>query len=192
MRYDRSSYNINVIKGLPKEIWARLIQNGFKVTLLWALDHAVRIFTGAPLRRLSQITPQLYLGGQYDQRGWEQLKKWSITSVVNLRVEFDVHSKELASDQYIYLPTVEDEASTQKQLQAGVDFIQKMIDQNNSVYVHCRSGLGRSAALVAAYLINTGLTVNQAWMHIQKVRPFIRPKETQILSINQYANNFKK
>jgi len=67
----------------------------------------------------------------------------------------------------------------------------EIIGRNESVYVHCRSGVGRSAALVAAYLINMGSTVEQAWAHIGKTRPFIRPTKMQMDSIDTYADKLK-
>ncbi|HUX76343.1 MAG TPA: hypothetical protein VMY40_06860 [Anaerolineae bacterium] len=70
-------------------LWSRLTQQGLRVTALWAADHAVRIVTGAPIRRVSQITPHLHVGGQYRRRGWPRLAARGITAVVNVRVEFD-------------------------------------------------------------------------------------------------------
>jgi hypothetical protein len=42
----------------------RIRDQGLRTTFLWALDHAVRIVGGAPIRALSQITPQIHLVGQ--------------------------------------------------------------------------------------------------------------------------------
>jgi protein-tyrosine phosphatase len=35
----------------------------------------------------------------------------------------------------------------------GSDWINKQVVQHKKVYVHCKSGMGRSASLVAAYLM---------------------------------------
>jgi protein-tyrosine phosphatase len=56
-----------------------------------------------------------------------------------------------------------------------------------SVYVHCGSGIGRAPTMGAAYLINTGLTLGEAWETIGKVRPFIRPTAVQVERIEQFA-----
>jgi len=38
-----------------------------------------------PTLRRSQITPQLFLGGQYSSRGFNILKKRGITGIVSMR-----------------------------------------------------------------------------------------------------------
>ena len=70
-------------------LWNRLTVQGIRTTALWAADHTLRIITGAPIRRTSQIMPRLHVGGQYRRRGWPRLAARGITAVVNLRIEFD-------------------------------------------------------------------------------------------------------
>jgi len=168
-------------------LWSRLTRQGLRVTALWAADHAVRIVTGAPIRRVSQITPQLHVGGQYRRRGWRRLSGRGITAVVNMRVEFDDAAAGIAPARYLHLPTADDTPPTLEQLRAGVAFMAEEIARGGGVYVHCGAGVGRAAAMAAAYLVNTGLTPDQAWACIQEVRPFIRPKPTQVAQVERFA-----
>ncbi len=181
---------MKLLKKITKRIrilWERLTQQGLHVTALWAADHAVRIVTGAPIRSVSQITPQLYVGGQYWRRGWPRLVSQGVTAVVNTRIEFDDNDAGIAPPHYLYLPTVDDEPPTLEQLRAGVAFIREEIAQGGGVYVHCGAGVGRAATMVAAHLVSTGLTPDQAWAHIRAVRPFIRPKPTQVAQVERFA-----
>jgi protein-tyrosine phosphatase len=175
------------IKGLGI-LWQRLTRQGFRTTALWAADHAVRIVTGAPIRRLCQITPHLYVGGQYRRRGLPKLRSWGISAVVDLRREFDDSQAGIAPARYLYLATTDDQAPTLEQLKAGADFIAQEIEQGGSVYVHCGSGVGRAPTMAAAYLIRGGLTVDQAWAKIRAARPQVRPTPPQLERIRHFAN----
>jgi len=168
-------------------LWSRLSRQGLRVTAMWAADHIVRIITGAPIRSVSQITPQLHVGGQYRRRGWPRLASRGITAVVNLRVEFDDNDAGIAPPRYLYLPTVDDDPPTLEQLRTGVAFITEVIAQGGGVYVHCGAGVGRAAVTAAAYLVSTGLTPDQAWARTRQVRPFIRPNPAQVAQVERFA-----
>ena len=164
----------------------RLAEQGFQVTAWWAADHAVRIISGAPLRRVSEITPHLHVGGQYRRRGWKRLAARGITAVVDMRIEFDDQEAGIAPPRYLYLPTVDDTAPSIEQLQEGVAFIAQEIAQGGGVFVHCGSGVGRAPTMAAAYLVHTGLTPEQAWARIREVRPYIRPTDPQVAQLERF------
>ena len=168
-------------------LWERLTRQGPWTTALWAADHAVRAFTGAPIQRLSQITPHLHVGGQYTQRGWPALTRRGITAVVDLRIEFDDRKAGIAPETYLYLPVVDDEAPSLQQLSAGVRFVTEVISSGGAVYIHCGAGVGRAPTMAAAYLVSTGMESEQALEAIQATRPFIRPKPTQVAQIERFA-----
>jgi len=182
------------MKSLSKKIskgvhilWSRLTQQGLRVTAMWAADHGVRIITGAPIRSVSQITPQLHVGGQYRRHGWPRLASRGITAVVNLREEFDDDDAGIAPSRYLYLPAADDTPPALEQLCLGVAFMEEEIAQGGGVYVHCGAGVGRAPTMAAAYLVSTGLRPDQAWERIQAVRPFIRLKPVQVEQIEQFA-----
>jgi protein tyrosine phosphatase (PTP) superfamily phosphohydrolase (DUF442 family) len=168
-------------------LWGRLTGQGLRVTLWWAADHVARIVSGAPLRRVSQITPGLHVGGQYRRWGWPRVVRRGITAVVNMRVEFDDRAAGIAPRRYLHLPTVDDTAPSLADLRAGAEFVAREVAQGGCVYVHCGSGVGRAAAMAAAYLISTGLTEEEAWARIRQARPFIRPTAVQVAQIRRFA-----
>lgn len=165
----------------------RLAEQGFQVTAWWAADHAVRIMTGAPLRRVSEITPHMHVGGQYRRRGWSRMDARGITGVVNMRVEFDDLEAGIAPARYLHLRVVDDQAPTLEQLRRGCSFIAEEVARGGTVYVHCGSGIGRAATMAAAYLICTGRTEEDAWAVIRAARPFIRPTFPQLEQIQRFA-----
>ena len=179
-----------VIKGL-RILWKRLTQQGLWTTALWAADHLWRRIVGAPLRRVSEITPHLHVGGQYKRRGWPRLAARGITAVINMRVEFDDARAGIAPPRYLHLPTVDDTAPSLEDLQRGVAFIQEEVARGGAVYIHCGAGVGRAAAMAAAYLVSTGLTPEEAWARIRAVRPFVRPQPVQVEQVARFAAEWR-
>jgi protein tyrosine phosphatase (PTP) superfamily phosphohydrolase (DUF442 family) len=174
-------------KGL-RIVWERITRQGIRSTALWAVDHAVRIASGANIRRLSQITPQLHVGGQHRRRGCKRLEARGITAVINMRRELDDRALGIAPPRYLYLPTVDDQAPTLEQLREGVAFIEREIAEGGGVYIHCGAGVGRAATMAAAYLVHSGLTPDEAWARVRQVRPFVRPTPVQAAQLERFAH----
>jgi hypothetical protein len=168
-------------------LWQRLTKQGLRTTAWWAADHLVRIVSGAPIRRVSEVIPGLHLGGQYRRYGWPRLQARGITAVVNLRVEWDDLALGIAPERYLHLPTVDDAAPSLAHLVQGSDFIAEELERGGAVYVHCGSGIGRAATLVAAYLVAAGRSPEGAWDEIRRVRPFVRPSAAQIEQLEVFA-----
>ncbi|NLE77381.1 MAG: protein phosphatase [Chloroflexi bacterium] len=177
---------VKIKKGLHI-LWERLSEQGPKVTALWVADHWVRALTGAPLRALTEVAPGLHVGGQYRRRGWARLAARGITAVVNMRDEWDDQALGIAPQRYLYLPTVDDMAPSLEDLRRGVTFIQQERGVGGGVYIHCGAGVGRAAAMAAAYLVSTGLTADEAWARLRQVRPFVRPKPVQVVQVARFA-----
>jgi predicted protein tyrosine phosphatase len=150
-----------------------------------------RRMTGAPLRRYSEVTPLLHIGGQHYPRGLEKMRARGIRAVVNLRKEFDDMAAGVAADDYLHLLITDNTAPTQEQLQAGVKFITEQIAQGHGVYIHCGVGVGRAPTLAAAYLVSTGMTPEAAWARLRAVRPFIWPNRRQRASVEQFAQEWQ-
>lgn len=171
---------------------SRVSKQGLDATALWALDHLVRIMTGAPVRSLSQITLQLHVGGQYRRRGWKRLMARGVTAVVNLRIEFDDEARQIAPERYLYLPTVDDTPPSLEHLREGVRFIDREIRRGGGVYIHCGSGVGRAPTMAAAYLVYASMTPTEAWTKIRSVRPFIRPRPQQVAQVDRFAETLSR
>lgn len=164
--------------------WA---QRGARYGALWLADLVARLTAGASLHSLSEITPQLHVGGQYLRRGWRLLEERGVTAVVNMRSEFDDRVAGIAPERYLYLPTVDNTAPTLEHLRAGVRFIGRELDRGGSVYVHCEAGVGRAPTMAAAYLTSRGSTPSQAWGLLRSQRPIIRPTAPQVKQIARFS-----
>jgi protein-tyrosine phosphatase len=167
-------------------LFSRLREQGLRVTLLWMMDHAVRLLRGMSPPRTSRIAPNLYLGGQHYRRGLTRMAQLGISVTVNLREEADDRARGVALERHLWLPTTDDAPPTLDHLRAASAFIGQALAEGRGVYVHCASGVGRAATTVAAHLVSDGLTPEQAWAEIRSVRPFVRPNAIQIAQVEKF------
>jgi dual specificity MAP kinase phosphatase len=157
-------------------------------------DHLYRYINGLPTMKYSQITPDLYLGGQYKIRAISILKKRGITAVVNMRMRsvHDDAERDLSWLKILHLPTPDLTAPKMKDLQKGVAFIQKEIRNGGKVYVHCRAGEGRGPTMALSYLIAEGMTYVDALAEVQKVRTFAKPTPPQVQRLKEFEELTQK
>ncbi len=113
----------------------------------------------------SEIRPQLWLGGAptYD-RDLEDLLRLEIRAIVDMRAEREAHEDwfrehDIAFRRYrVPDVTVPDEAV----LDDAVAWMDERLAEGRRVLVHCAKGRGRSATVLAAYLMKTeGLTFDE-------------------------------
>jgi protein-tyrosine phosphatase len=113
-----------------------------------------------------QVTPHLWLGGAptYD-RDYEFIQKSGIDAVVNIRAERDDDRDfylEHGID-YLRLEVLDVMVPGPDELETGMAFIGEHVGKEQTVLVHCAKGRGRSATLLAAYLMsNEGMSYDQA------------------------------
>lgn len=174
---------IRRLRRLPKA----LAQHGVYHPMLEVIERVARMTRGTPIRRFMQIAPGLYVGGQHSRRGLGRLQSFGVTAIVSMRDEYDDHKGRRAPERYLHLPTIDNTPPTLEDLQQGVAFIQEEISKGGSVYIHCRSGVGRAPTMAAAYLVSTGLTTAEAWARIRMARPFIRPNRGQREQLERFA-----
>ncbi len=175
-----------------RNLGRQIRSQGLRMTFVEGSDQLSRMLTGAPRLRYSQLTPDVFLGGQHVARGLSRLRGRGITGVINLRGESDDREKGVLLDHYLHLPTLDNTPPTLEHIQSGVDFIRHEIEQGGKVYIHCWEGVGRAATMAAAYLVSTGLTPEDAWAKVRSTRPFIRPTPVQMAQVEQFAKNLRE
>jgi len=163
----------NGIRKLIAIIRRRIRQQGWATTLRWLYVILMsKLFGYVPLA-YSKITDHVYVGSQHRTLGKLRLRTAGVTASINLREEFDDADKSFLFEDYLYIPVPDETPVTVEQLNQGIDFMKRMIEQGEKVYVHCASGVGRSVMLVVAYLMNEGMSFELAFETVKNVRPFV-------------------
>lgn len=124
------------------------------------------------------VTPRLWIGRVLNQVEAQRAAPLGVTAVLDLTAEFSEADPFLACD-YLNVPILDLTAPTADQLRRSVKFIEDQTAEG-IVYVHCKIGYSRSAAVVAAYLAAEGITAsaNDSIAQMRSVRPtiVIRPE----------------
>jgi dual specificity MAP kinase phosphatase len=154
------------------------------------VDILYRLLLGVPRLKRSQITADLFLGGQYSLNGLKKLKQMKITGIVNMRMHSIYREAHYQGFVYLHLPTVDNKAPTLKDLIRGAEFIEAEINRKGKVYIHCRQGLGRGPSMAIAYLMKTGTTYEDAFRLVKRVRPFINPRPSQVERLKELEQYF--
>jgi atypical dual specificity phosphatase len=86
-----------------------------------------------------------------------------------------------------HVPMVDMEAPTLEQIDQCVSAINRAIEQQMGVAVHCGAGLGRTGVVLAAYLVHKGLSPQNAISRIRRLRPGSIETDEQAEVIEGYA-----
>ncbi len=81
---------------------------------------------------------------------------------------------------YRWLPTKGGTAPTSEQIQELQSFVDQQNQLGNAVAVHCTSGNRRTGTMLAAYLIQSGSSFDEAMQIIQTANPNAELREAQI------------
>ena len=108
-----------------------------------------------------------------------------------MRMADILHREMLSEFHLLHLPTPDQEAPSIEQLKNGVSFIESEIKNKGKVYIHCKHGEGRGPTMAIAYLIYSGMTYDDAYASVKKVRTFIYPTLVQIERLKEFENNIQ-
>ena len=129
-------------------------------------------------RWFDRIAPHLWLGGAPTYaRDYQFLLDNDINAVLDMRLEregdrafYDAH--DIA---YKRLGVLDATVPADEYLSEGADWIDEQIDAGRTVLVHCAKGRGRSATLVAAYLMrHEALPYDDCQVMMKEARPLVK------------------
>jgi protein tyrosine/serine phosphatase len=122
--------------------------------LLAASRPAMAQVIGVP--NFHQVTERIFRGGQPDERGWPELAKLGVKTVVDLRRpgEHSTIAESLAvvaaGMRYVNVPMGGFATPTHAQLEIPL----ALLDKESPVFVHCKYGCDRTGTVIAAYRIS--------------------------------------
>lgn len=94
-------------------------------------------------------------------------------------------------DYFLWLPTKDHEAPAPDKLKLGVQTLEFLISRKIKVFIHCRHGHGRAAALFAAYLIKNGMDIADAITYLQNRRPAVHLYDAQIAALKTFRTEME-
>ncbi|XP_051001772.1 protein phosphatase Slingshot homolog 3 isoform X2 [Acomys russatus] len=136
--------------------------------------------------RASRIFPHLYLGSEWNAANLEELQRNRVSHILNMAREIDNFFPELFTYHNV---RVWDEESAQllPHWKETHHFIEDARAQGTRVLVHCKMGVSRSAATVLAYAMKQyGWGLEQALIHVQELRPIVRPNPGFLRQLQTY------
>jgi protein-tyrosine phosphatase len=129
-------------------------------------------------RWFDQITPDLWLGGAPTyERDYQFLIDNRIGAVLDMRAEREGDRDFYAANDIAYkrLECLDAMVPSEDQIEEGVGWIEAQVADGRPVLVHCAKGRGRSAAMLAAYLMYAEeMDYDAARETMKSVRPLVK------------------
>lgn len=139
---------------------------------------SMTLFRASRAAAYCEIAPGLFLGRRLTSREASHLAP---DNVLDLTAEFS-ECRALRSRRYHTVAMLDGTAPSDAQLRDAVDWLRDAMSRGRT-YVHCALGHGRSATVVAGYLLETGqaASVADAIEQVQARRPSVKPTTGQRL-----------
>jgi protein-tyrosine phosphatase len=129
-------------------------------------------------RPWDEVSHGVWMGRKLTDKEAAEATRLGVTAVLDLTSEFS-EARPFVSLAYRNIPVLDLTAPTLDQLAAATVFIREHAAQG-TVYVHCKIGYSRSAAVVGAFLLESGIchSVNEAIARMRAARPpiIVRPE----------------
>jgi protein-tyrosine phosphatase len=147
-----------------------------------------------PPKPLVWITPELALGPALSTDRFRRLTKAGVGSVLDVRSETSDDEAALARNglHFFRIAVDDHEAPSQEQLVAATDWTLAEIAAGRKVYVHCRSGIGRSPCVACAVLMAIGYPLSDAYRTVRHQRPWATLSETQQAALEEFERRLQE
>lgn len=109
----------------------------------------------------------------------------AIVSVMDDPSNLDCYKQ--AGMPHLWLPTQGGTAPSRDQIQTFQHFVNEQIELGHAVAIHCTSGRRRTGTMLAAYLIRSGLTYDEALQTILAANPAVEMREAQLNFLRELA-----
>lgn len=140
-----------------------------------------------PARPFDEVQPGLFLGRRLTggEAGLTNFR-----TVLDLTSEFPEPAALRGASNYLCLPVLDHTPPTLDQIREAMNFLTAHQD-STPVLVHCAFGQGRSALVVASYLLQQGRATNaaDAVAQLQRVRPRVNPNSVQRARLEEFARS---
>jgi len=149
----------------------------------------------APHFLADEILPNLYLGSYPSIMQYEKLEARGIKNIVSIMNFVQIPPFDDRSQDFNYLfVKLEDihYVNISEVFDMAHYFIDNALKKNESVLVHCRAGVSRSATIVISYIMRTrNLTYKQALQLVLERRSVVAPNHGFVNQLKDYEHSLK-
>jgi hypothetical protein len=135
----------------------------------------------------NELTPQVWIGGVLSEREAAGIIARGVTAVLDLTAEFS-EPRPLRDVTYRNIPVLDLTAPDPEQLEEMLSFIEHE-SRTGTVYLHCKIGYSRTAAVAAAWLLRSGRasSVSEAIDSVRRVRPQVVIRPEVLAALKHFA-----
>lgn len=136
-----------------------------------------------------EVVPGVLVGRQLrEAEAIRAVREAGVSAVLDLTAEFS-EAAPFLSINYRNLPLLDLSAPSPAQVRAAVTFIDEGTAAGGTVYVHCKAGYSRSAAVVGAWLLASGraASVPAAIAMLRAARPSIVVRPEALVALETFA-----
>jgi diacylglycerol kinase (ATP) len=135
---------------------------------------------------LNMIVENIWVGGANNPK---RVAEQDFDAVLDLREEDDPHYGEYLKEngvEYLNVKVSDRHGASPEILSQIVRWLDEKVGKGEKVLVHCNLGRGRSALVVAAYLVSQGLSPKNALNRIKEKRSVMHMNKQQMQALLDY------
>lgn len=147
----------------------------------------VNQITGDILSHINEIYPGEVYAGSQPRDGYQYPE---IKAVLNLQAE---NFRTLTAETILWMPIVDgDDFRGVDWLEIAVEYIEKCVELERPILVHCAAGVSRTALVIVAYVMKReGLGLEEAWKFARKRRP-MAPNINFLVGLSAWEDHLTK
>jgi diacylglycerol kinase (ATP) len=113
---------------------------------------------------MNHIVNNLWLGSQYDADELVRNNPEKITAILNVRGAdaYNPPGRDQAAEHpgkaYKWISAADSGAVSPEHLKEALDWLQEQTDNGERILIHCRHGISRSPAFLAAFMVKSGIS----------------------------------
>jgi len=128
-------------------------------------------------RHVAEVIPGLWIGNREAACNIHLLRTIGVQACVNVTMQPNLHPDHF---KYLHIPVNDtpEQDLLPSNLPRVLAWVNSHITAGRTVLVYCHAGISRSASVMLGLLLHVrGMSLLEAWTHLKKARPAVRPNE---------------
>ena len=140
--------------------------------------------------KMQEIVQNLFLGPYNVALKLELLQAIGIQTIIIVKSKQESFIKEFYPEKFQYWTIIASNSNnTCFHFDESCQFIQRELDLNRKVLVHCVGGISRAPTIVIAYLIYSNMSFEQAYQLVQTKRMCVNPLDVFMMQLTVFYSN---